>query len=312
MRFNLIVLFISLVPNCNLLAQSKEHLPEAKRPSLEVRYHAIKSESQTFVRNDQIYKVVKENVLEAFWRSVKDSLHQRQRYVAKANTKIDTLTSQKNTFERLLTIQNASMQEVLFDSKHITILGIPFSKGVFIVFFSVLIGSLGFSLCAALTRVRYTNRMLKENMRIMESVSNEYKLFKKKSLERQAKLSRQLQDERNKLNVEGNSKIDWSSIAKTHNDGEMGTALSQTLQFEGLRIRLVEYSAGYMADWSNRGHLVHCLEGEFVSELENGNLFTLTKGMTYVVSDHLNSQRSVTKQGVKLLMIDGDFLRLNR
>jgi hypothetical protein len=43
--------------------------------------------------------------------------------------------------------------------------------------------------------------------------------------------------------------------------------------------------------------------------LETGEAFTLTAGMTYVVSDELSSHRSVSKNGVKLLIIDGDFLK---
>jgi hypothetical protein len=54
---------------------------------------------------------------------------------------------------------------------------------------------------------------------------------------------------------------------------------------------------------------VHCLEGEFVSELETGEEFALTAGMTYIVSDNLSSHRSISKNGVKLLIIDGDFLK---
>jgi len=34
----------------------------------------------------------------------------------------------------------------------------------------------------------------------------------------------------------------------------------------------------------------------------------LTKGMSYIVSDDMSSHRSITKKGVKLLIIDGDFL----
>ena len=106
--------------------------------------------------------------------------------------------------------------------------------------------------------------------------------------------------------------IDWNDIPKTEHIGETGTSFWQTLQFEGVRIRLVEYSAGYLADhWCTKGHIVHCLEGEFISELKNGDSFTLTKGMTYIVSDELSSHRSVTKDGVKLLIIDGDFLKMN-
>ena len=104
--------------------------------------------------------------------------------------------------------------------------------------------------------------------------------------------------------------IDWTSIPKTEHKGESGFAIWQTIQFAGLRIRLVEYSIGYKADhWCQKGHIVHCLEGEFVSELQNGEQVILTKGMTYVVSDDLSSHRSTTKNGVKVMIVDGEFLK---
>ena len=65
--------------------------------------------------------------------------------------------------------------------------------------------------------------------------------------------------------------IDWTNIPKTEHKGETGIAYWQTIQFEGLRIIIVEYSKGYLADhWCTKGHIVHCLEGEFRSELQNG------------------------------------------
>jgi len=104
--------------------------------------------------------------------------------------------------------------------------------------------------------------------------------------------------------------IDWSKISKINYSGEKGNALWQTIQFNGLRIRIVEYSPGYIADhWCQKGHIVHCLEGEFVSQLNDGTESVLKKGMTYVVSDDLSSHRSVSAGGVKLLIIDGDFLK---
>jgi hypothetical protein len=105
--------------------------------------------------------------------------------------------------------------------------------------------------------------------------------------------------------------IDWSTISMTEHPGERGMAFWQTLQFAGLRIRIVEYSAGYVADhWCKKGHIVHCLEGEFVSEMQTGEKFRLKQGMTYVVSDEMSVHRSVTEGSVKLLIIDGDFLKL--
>lgn len=104
--------------------------------------------------------------------------------------------------------------------------------------------------------------------------------------------------------------IDWTSIEKTDHKGETGIAYWQTLQFDNIRIRLVEYSENYFADhWCQKGHIVHCLEGEFISELESGEKFILTKGMTYIVSDGLSSHRSISNSGVKLLIIDGDILK---
>ena len=105
--------------------------------------------------------------------------------------------------------------------------------------------------------------------------------------------------------------IDWSNIEKTEHKGETGIAYWQTIKFNGLRVRKVEYSSGYLADhWCQKGHIVHCLEGEFISELENGEQFQLSKGMTYIVSDDLSSHRSIAAKGVTLLIIDGDFLKI--
>jgi hypothetical protein len=106
--------------------------------------------------------------------------------------------------------------------------------------------------------------------------------------------------------------VDWKSIPKTEHVGDKGMAFWQTHQLSGLRIRIVEYSAGYLADhWCKKGHIVHCLDGEFICELQDGGKFHLKKGMTYVVSDNLSSHRSTTEHGVKLLIVDGDFLKIN-
>jgi hypothetical protein len=60
--------------------------------------------------------------------------------------------------------------------------------------------------------------------------------------------------------------IDWTTIPKVEYKGEAGAAMWQTVQFPGLRIRIVEYLKGYLADhWCQKGHIVHCLQGEFIS-----------------------------------------------
>jgi len=107
--------------------------------------------------------------------------------------------------------------------------------------------------------------------------------------------------------------IDWQSIAKTEHLGITGTAYWQTMQFGGLRVRYVEYSENYEADhWCEKGHIVYCLKGEVINELKDGTQSTLSEGMSYIVSDDLSSHRSITKGGVHLLIIDGDFLKFEK
>lgn len=106
--------------------------------------------------------------------------------------------------------------------------------------------------------------------------------------------------------------IEWTDIPKTEHKGETGTAYWQTVEYPGLRIRLVEYSPDYKADhWCEKGHLVYCLEGSFINELRDGRQTLLKPGMAYIVSDKLSSHRSVTKGGVKLLIVDGEFLKFH-
>jgi len=106
------------------------------------------------------------------------------------------------------------------------------------------------------------------------------------------------------------STVNWDSIPKTEHKGETGIAYWQTVQLESLRIRVVEYSPNYLADhWCAKGHIIYCIEGEMISELKDGSKNILKKGMSYhVTDDNKNPHRSITANGCKLFIIDGNFL----
>jgi len=104
--------------------------------------------------------------------------------------------------------------------------------------------------------------------------------------------------------------IDWAAVEKIEYKGETGVAIWQTIQFGELRIRIVEYSKGYIADhWCQKGHIVYCVSGAFITELSTGEKIRLVKGDTYVVSEDLSSHRSVSPDGATLFIIDGTFLK---
>lgn len=103
---------------------------------------------------------------------------------------------------------------------------------------------------------------------------------------------------------------DWENVPITVVQGTTGTATMRIKQHGDLRIRIVEYSANYLADhWCELGHLVHVLEGELINDLKDGSSSVLKAGMSYVVSDGLSSHRSRTVGPVKLLVVDGGFLK---
>jgi quercetin dioxygenase-like cupin family protein len=100
--------------------------------------------------------------------------------------------------------------------------------------------------------------------------------------------------------------IDWAQMPASLHPGETGTATWRSFSIGDLRIRYVEYSAGYLADhWCDRGHVLYVLDGEIESELRDGRRFVLSAGMSYQVSDFGDAaHRSFAPTGARLFIVD--------
>ena len=98
---------------------------------------------------------------------------------------------------------------------------------------------------------------------------------------------------------------DWDTIERTEHRGERGLAYWRTQVFGGIRVRMVEYTPGYLANhWCEKGHILLCVEGELHTELKDGRTFTLTPGTSYQVADGAEAHRSSTNVGAKLFIVD--------
>ena len=98
---------------------------------------------------------------------------------------------------------------------------------------------------------------------------------------------------------------DWSAIASVEKSAEAGQAFWRTQQFGDLRVRMVDYTPGYVSDhWCVKGHILLCLEGELHTELKDGRTFTLKPGMSYQVADNAEPHRSTSPLGAKLFIVD--------
>jgi hypothetical protein len=98
---------------------------------------------------------------------------------------------------------------------------------------------------------------------------------------------------------------DWSQIEAIEHQGETGAAYWRTRQFGPIRVRMVEYTPGYLANhWCVKGHILLCTEGRLHTELKDGRKFTLEPGMSYQVADNAEPHRSYTEVGAKLFIVD--------
>jgi hypothetical protein len=98
---------------------------------------------------------------------------------------------------------------------------------------------------------------------------------------------------------------DWSEVPPTEHKGETGTSTWRTRNFGEIRVRMVDYSPGYLADhWCEKGHILLCLDGQLDTELADGRVFTLRAGQSYQVADGAEPHRSSTRLGAKLFIVD--------
>jgi quercetin dioxygenase-like cupin family protein len=99
--------------------------------------------------------------------------------------------------------------------------------------------------------------------------------------------------------------VDWAGVKAEEHSGTTGVACWKVFFMGSIRIRMVEYSAGYLADhWCNKGHIIYCLAGEMITKLEDGREFILRTGMSYHVGDNSNAHSSQSADGCKLFIVD--------
>ncbi len=97
----------------------------------------------------------------------------------------------------------------------------------------------------------------------------------------------------------------WDEVAPSEHPGTTGKAIWRTRLYGEIRVRMVEYTPGYLADhWCEKGHVLLVLEGRLETELSDGRRFTIGPGMSYQVADRAEAHRSSSEIGAKLFIVD--------
>jgi hypothetical protein len=100
--------------------------------------------------------------------------------------------------------------------------------------------------------------------------------------------------------------IDWASEPAVTVPGETGAATARARRFGDIQLRLVDYSADYLADhWCDKGHVLFIVAGSLVIEHRDGTRYDLAAGTTWHVADHgAPGHRVVCERGATVFILD--------
>jgi hypothetical protein len=176
-------------------SQASSEALQGEELTLRERFTIMKSKSQSYGN----YKVIKESVLDGVWKITQDTIAGKNTAIKTANTNINNLKSQLSAAEKTLTAKEQSMAEILHSSTHINVIGIDLPKGAFISIAAITVAALLGLLGLIIARMKLQSKSLAERNLAVSALTHEFDEYKHRAMDRQTKLSRELQDERNKL-----------------------------------------------------------------------------------------------------------------
>jgi hypothetical protein len=162
--------------------------------SLNGRFQYVRTKSQTY--ND--YKVIKITTLDALWRATMDTLKAERSQIASLGATISEKDKEIKTLQAQMKELEASVEGLVHDSKHIAVLGMDIRKGAFNVTVLVMLLGLGGVIGFLYIKAARCTSIAQNKSRAFEKLHHDFEEYKRSALEKQMRLRRELQTERNK------------------------------------------------------------------------------------------------------------------
>jgi len=188
------LIFVTLVN-----AQSREALEGDY--NLRERFEVMKDKAESY--ND--YKVIKNDVLNGVWKIGMDSIAKAKSDLRTANATIAKLNNDIKASVDKVKAAETSMEESAYERTHMTVFGMHVAKGVFVTTSLLIIAALVIALVVVFSTFNVLRRSNREKELTIHGIMSEFDAFRKKALEKEVKISRELQSERNKLSAFRNS-----------------------------------------------------------------------------------------------------------
>lgn len=193
-RATLLLMASVLFINTGIAQETEEEKPSLDNGTLKSQYDYLIEESNDF----QEYKVIKKVWTKKFEKNLNDSLEAFAQSKKEAQDLAKSQVQEINKLKAQLANTKDSLNTVNEEKNSIALLGMPMEKSGYKTIMWSVIGVLVLLLLVFIFRFKSSNSASNLAKSNLNEVEEEFAEYKKRSLEREQKLRRELQDEINK------------------------------------------------------------------------------------------------------------------
>lgn len=175
-------------------AQTAPDTTKNTDPSLNGQYQFMLKKSKSLYGA----KLINPNRLSSLWKSVNDTLKKERKQLQEARKEIKTQAGNISNLKGEVTGKESSLANATASVNEIKFLGISFNKGTYNTIVWSIIIVLGIGLAFIIFQSGKLRHEAKYRTELYQEVADEFQAHKVKAKDKEMKLARELQDERNK------------------------------------------------------------------------------------------------------------------
>ena len=200
-KINFLLLFFAITAVSAQETQNTEQPAEPKVNTISQQFEDLLENSNNY----QEYKVVKQNALAKLKSNAADSINYLKGHIVNLQNEIQTQDSKISELNKSLEDTQSTLDKTREEKDSIFFLGIPMSKGGYMGMMWGIVAVLALALVFFIFKFKGSNAHTQEARQKLADTEHEYEEYRKKALEKEQKMGRLLQDERNKA-VKNNKK----------------------------------------------------------------------------------------------------------
>jgi len=175
-------------------AQTAPDTTKNTDPSLNGQYQFMLKKSKSLYGA----KLINPNRLSSLWKSVNDTLKKERKQLQEARQEIKAQAGNISSLKGEVTGKESSLANATASVNEIKFLGISFNKGTYNTIVWSIIIVLGIGLAFVIFQSGKLRHEAKYRTELYQEVADEFQAYKVKAKDKEMKLARELQDERNK------------------------------------------------------------------------------------------------------------------